>query len=177
MWELDHKGGWVQNWCFQTVVPEKTLKSPLGYKKIKSINPKRNKPCIFIGSPDVEAESPIFWPPVAKNWLTGKDPDAGKDWREEEKGTTEDEMVGWNHWLDGHSGGGGFVTKSCSTLPTPWTVAFQAPLFMGFSRQEYWSGLPFLYPLDRHESANSRRWWRVEDPGSLHSRVSESDTT
>ena len=61
-------------------------------------------------------------------------------------------MVGWNHRLDGHSGGGGFVTKSCPTLPTPWTVAFQAPLFMGFSRREYWSGLPFPYPLDRHES-------------------------
>ena len=86
---------WVQkNWCFWTVVLEKTFESPLGYKKIKPVRPKGNQSWIFIGGTDGEAETPILWPPHAKNWLTGKDPDAGKDWRWEEKGTTEDEMVG-----------------------------------------------------------------------------------
>ena len=101
MWELDHKESWVpKNWCFWTVVLEKTLESPLGCKEIKPVNPKGNQCWIFIGRTDVEA--PILWPPDAKNWLTGKDPDAGKDWRQEEKGTTKDEMVGWHHWLSGH---------------------------------------------------------------------------
>ena len=85
MWELDHKEGWVlNNWCFQTVVLEKTLESPLDSKQIKLVNPKGNQPWVFIGRTD--AEAPIFWPPDAKNWLIGKDPDAGKDWRQEEKG-------------------------------------------------------------------------------------------
>ena len=94
---------WAQkNWCFWTVVLEKTLKSPLDCKEIQPVNPKGNQSWIFIGRTDAEAETPILWPPDAKNWLTGKDPDAGKDWRQEEKGTTEDEMVGWHHRLDGH---------------------------------------------------------------------------
>jgi len=100
MWELDHKESWVQNWCFWTVVLEKTLESPLDCKKIKPVNPK-GQSLIFTGRTDTEAETPILWPPDAKNWLIWKDPDAGKDWRQE-KGTTEDEMVGWHHWLDGH---------------------------------------------------------------------------
>ena len=103
MWELDHKEGWaLKNQCFWTVVLEKTLESPLDCKEIKPVNPKGNKPWIFIGKTDVEAETPILWPPDVKNWLTGKDPDAGKDCRQEEKGTTEEEMVGWHHWLNGH---------------------------------------------------------------------------
>ena len=103
MWQLDHKGGWaLKNWCLYTVVLEKTLESPLDSKKIKPINPKGNQPWIFIGRTDVETEAPILWPLDAKNWLIGKDPNAGKDWRQEEKGTTEDEMVGWHHWLNGH---------------------------------------------------------------------------
>ena len=81
---------------------EKTLESPLDRKEIKQVNPKRNQSWIFIGRTDAEAEVPILWPPDAKNWLIGKYPDAGKDWRQEEKGTTEDEMVGWHHWLNGH---------------------------------------------------------------------------
>ena len=81
---------------------EKTLESPLDNKEMKPVNPKGNQPWIFIGRTDAEAEAPILWPPDAKNRLTGKDPDAGKDWRQEEKGTTEDEMVGWHHWLNGH---------------------------------------------------------------------------
>ena len=80
----------------------KTLESPLDCKEIQPVNPKENQPQIFIGRTDAEAETPILWPPDAKNWLIVKDPDAGKDWRQEEKGTTEDEMAGWYHWLDGH---------------------------------------------------------------------------
>ena len=93
----DHK-----NWCFWTVVLEKTLESPLDCKEIKPGNPKGNQSGIFIGRTDAKAEAPILWPPDAKNWLIWKDPDAGKDWRQEEKGTTENEMVGWHHWLNGH---------------------------------------------------------------------------
>ena len=103
MWELDYKESWVpKNWCFWTVVLEKTLKSPLDYKEIQPVHRKGDQSWIFIGRTDVEAETPIFWPPDAKNWLIGKDPDAGKDWRQEEKGMTEDEMVGWHHQLNGH---------------------------------------------------------------------------
>ena len=95
MWELDHKEGWVpKNWCFWTVVLEKTLESPLDCKEMQPVQPKGNQSWIFIGRTDAEAETPILWPPDEKNWLIGKDPDAGKDWRQEEKGTTEDEMVG-----------------------------------------------------------------------------------
>ena len=103
MWELDHKESWApKNWCFWTVVLEKTLGSPLDCKEIQPVHPKGDQSWIFIGRTDAEAETPIFWPPDAKNWLTGKDPDSGKDWRWEEKGTTEDEIVGWHHQLDGH---------------------------------------------------------------------------
>ena len=103
MWELDHKESWVpKNWYFWTVVLEKTLESPLGSKEIKSVNPKGNQSWIFIGRTDAEAETPILRLPDMKNWFTGKDLDAGKDWRREEKRATEDEMVGWHYWLDGH---------------------------------------------------------------------------
>ena len=101
MWELDCEEGWApKNWCFWTVVLEKTLESSLNCTEIKPVNPKRNQSWIFIGRTD--AETAILWPPDAKNWLIGKDPDAGKDWRQEEKGTTEDEMAGWHHPLDGY---------------------------------------------------------------------------
>ena len=96
MWELDHKEGWaLKCWCFWTVVLEKTLESPLDCKESKPINPKGIQSWIFIGRTD--AEVPILWAPDAKSWLIGKDPDGGKDWRREEKGTTEDEMAGWHH--------------------------------------------------------------------------------
>ena len=99
MWEFDHKEGWgPKNWCFWRMVLEKTLKSPLDWIEIKPVHPEGNQ---FIGRTDAEAETPILWPPNAKNWLTGKNPNAGKDWRQEEKGTAEDEMVGRHHWLDG----------------------------------------------------------------------------
>ena len=101
MWELDYKEDWtLKNWCFWTVVLEKTLESPLDCK-IKPVSPEGNQYWIFIGKTDAEAETPILWPPDVKNWLIGKDPDAGKDWRWEEKETTEDEMVGWLHQLNG----------------------------------------------------------------------------
>ena len=103
MWELDHKEDWApKNWCFWTVVLEKTLKSSLDWREIKPVDPKRNQRWIFIGRTDAEAETPILWPPDVKNWLIWKDPDGGKDWRWEEKGTTEDQMVEWHYWLYGH---------------------------------------------------------------------------
>ena len=104
MWELDYKESWVlKNWCFWTVVLEKTLKSLLDCKEIQPVHLKGNQSWMFFGRTDVEAETPILWPSDAKNWLIWKDPDAGKDWRQEEKGTTtKDEMAGWHHQLDGH---------------------------------------------------------------------------
>ena len=103
MWELDYKERWVQkNWCFWTVVLEKTLESPLDCKEIQPVHPKGDQSWVFIGETDGEAETPVLWPPDMENWLILKDPDAGKDWGQEEKGTTEDEMDGWHHWLNGH---------------------------------------------------------------------------
>ena len=103
MWELDCKNGWApKNLCFPTVVLEKTLESPLDCKKIKPVHPKGNQSWIFIGRTDTEAEAPMLWPNDAKSWLIRKHPDAGKDWGQERKGVTEDEMVGRHHWLNGH---------------------------------------------------------------------------
>ena len=106
MWELDYTESWAQkNWCFWTVVLEKTLESPLDSKESQPVHPKGDQPLVFIGRTDVEAETSILWLPDAKSWLIGKDPDAGKDWGQEEKGMTEDEMVGLHHWLDRHGFG------------------------------------------------------------------------
>ena len=124
MWELDYKENWARkNWCFWTVVLEKTLESPLNCKEIQPVRPKGSQFWIFIGRTDAEAETPILWLPDAKNCLIGKDLDAGKDWRQEEKGTTQDEMVEWHHWLNGHEfeqvlgvGGGQGSLACCS----PW---------------------------------------------------------
>ena len=103
MWELDYKESWaLKNWCLWTVVLKKTLVSPLNCKEIKPVNPKGNWSWIFTVRTDAEAETSILWPPDAKNWLIGKDPDAGKDWRQEEKGSIEDEMVGWHYRFGGH---------------------------------------------------------------------------
>ena len=102
-WELDHiEGSALKNWCFQTLVLEKSLESPLDSTEIKPVNPKGNQPWIFIGRTDAEAETLVLWPSDAKSWLIGKDPDAGKDWRQEEKRTIEDVMVGWHHRFSGH---------------------------------------------------------------------------
>ena len=124
MWEWDYKESWaLNNWCFWSVLLEKTLESPLDCKEIQPVNPKGNQSWIFIGRSDAEAETPILWTPDAKNWLIGKEPDAGKGWRQEEKGTTDDEMVGWCHRLYGHEfeqargvGDGQWCQVCCS----PW---------------------------------------------------------
>ena len=105
MWELDYKESWaLKNWCFWTVVLEKTLEGPLDCKEIQPVHPK-DQSWVLIGRTDVEGVTPILWPHDAKNWLIGKDPDAGKDWGQKEKGMTEDEMVGWYHRLSGHGFG------------------------------------------------------------------------
>ena len=126
MYELGHKDGWVsKNWWFQIMVLEKILESPLDCKEIKPVNSKGNQPWIFIGRTDAEAEAPILWPPGAKSWLIGKDPDAGTDWEQEEKGVTEDEMVGWYHWLNWHEFeeiSGDSEGQGSLVCCTPWDV-------------------------------------------------------
>ena len=105
MWELDYKESWApKNWCFWTVVLEETLESPLDCKEIQPVHPKGDQSWVFTGRTD-EAETPVLWPPDVQSWLIWKDPDAGKDWRQEEKGMIEDEMVGWHHQLNGHEFG------------------------------------------------------------------------
>ena len=102
MWELDCEEGWaLKNWCFWTVVLEKTLERPLNYKEMQPVHSEGDQPWDFFGRNDAKAETPGLWPPHVKSWLTGKDSDAGRDWGQEEKGTTEDEMAGWHRWLDG----------------------------------------------------------------------------
>ena len=156
MWELDCKESWApKNWCFWIVVLEKTLERPLECKEIHPVHPKGNQSWIFIVKTDVEAETPILLSPDAKSWLIWKDPDAGKDWREEEKGTREDEMVEWHHWLSGHEfykpwelvmdreawhAAVHWVTKSQTQLSN-WTETLAVNVFEGFSRQ-YWVSLP-----------------------------------
>ena len=103
MWELDCEEHWApKNWCFWIVVLEKTVESPLDSKEIKPVHPEGDQSWVSIGRTYAEAETPVLWPPDGKSWLIWKDPDAGRDWGQEEKGTTEDEMAGWHHWLDGH---------------------------------------------------------------------------
>ena len=205
MWELDCEESWAQNRCFWTVVLEKTLENPLDCKEIQPVHSEGDQPWDFFGRNDAKAEIPGLWPPPAKSWLIGRDPDAGRDWGQEEKGTTEEEMAGWHHWLNESEfewtpgvgvGQGGLACcnswgrKESDTterlnwtepikIPqslelgikssflevqkkgenwkwfgrtwffvTPWTVAHQAPLSMKFSRQEYWSRLPFPSPGD-----------------------------
>ena len=106
IWELDYKESWAQkNWCFWTVVLEKTLESPWDYKEIQPVHPKGDQSWMFIWKTDVKAETLVFWPPDEKSWLIWKDPEVGKDWRQEEKGTTKDEVVRWHRWLNGHEFG------------------------------------------------------------------------
>ena len=103
MWELDCEESWApKNWCFWTTVLEKTLESPLDCKEIQPVHPEGDQSWVFIGRTDAEAATPILWPHHVKSWLIGKDPDAGRDWGQEEKGKTEDEMAGWHQRLDGH---------------------------------------------------------------------------
>ena len=124
MWELDYKEDWaLKNWYFWTMVLERTFESPLDCNKIKPVNLKGNQFWIFTGRTDAEVEDPILWPPDVKNWLIGKDPDAGKEWRQEEKGTTEYEMVGWHHWLNGYEfekALGDGEGQGCLACCSPW---------------------------------------------------------
>ena len=121
MWELDHKEIWApKNWCFWTVVLEKTLESPLDSKEIQPVHPKGNQSWIFIWRTDAEAEAPILWPPDVKSWFNGKDPDAGEDWRQEEKGTREDEMVGWHHWHEFQQTQGNSEGQGSLACCSPW---------------------------------------------------------
>ena len=147
MWQLDYKESWApKNWCFWTVVLEKTLESPLDCKEIRPVNPKGNPSWIFIGRTDAEAETLLLWPRFVKNWLTGKDPDAGKDWDHEEKGTTEDEMVGWHRWLSGHG--------------VPWVWANSNNGVWASSRSWWWTGKPGV--LQSMGSQRVRHDWVTE---------------
>ena len=153
MWELDYKEIWApKNWCFWTVVLEKTPESSLDWRETQAVHPK-DQSWVFIGRTDAEAETPILWPPDAKNWLIWKDPDAGKDWRREEKGTTEDEMIGWHHqtWW-------------------PWVWVS--------SRSWWWTGKPgVLQSMGsqrvRHDWATEMNW---EFPSGSHSFFSLHQT-
>ena len=182
MWDLDYKESWtLKNWCFWTVVLEKTLESPLNCKEIKSVNHKGNQSWIFIGRTDAEAEAPILWPPDAKSLLIGKDSDGGKDWRQKEKGTTEDEMVGWHQQLDGlefeqalgvDDGQGSLVC--CS----PWGHKVS-----DMAEQLNWSKEMWVWPLGQEDPLEEGMtthysilaWWIpwTEEPGRLQSIVSQ----
>ena len=160
MWELDYKVSWMpKNWCFWTVVLEKTLESPLDCKKIQLVNPKGNQSWIFIGRTDAQAETPILWPPDVNNWLIRKDPDAGKDWRWEEKRMTKDEMVGWHRQLDGYEFewalevGDGQGSLACCSL---WGLKSQTQLNYRTEQNwiEYCTKLPFT-PKFRFWSFNN----------------------
>ena len=148
MWELDYKESWAQkNWCSWTVVLEKTLESPLDCKEIQPVHPKGDQSWVFIGRTDADSETPILCPPDSKNWLIWKDPDAGKDWRQEEKGKTEDEMVGSHHWHNGHEFeqapgvGDGQGSLSCCS---PWGLK-ESDMTECLNWTEYFIGLPALY--------------------------------
>ena len=185
MWELDYKESWApKNWCFWTVVLEKTLESPLDCKEIQPVHPKGNQSWVFIGRTDVAAETPMFWPPDATNWLIWKDPGAGKVWRCEEKRTTEDEMVWWHHWLNGHEfeqalgGVDGQGSLSCcspwgckesDTIEgLNWTEQLQVPFYAYYMSLLnpsiiQWSQVLLLFPFYIQEIRG--HWQVVEEPG------------
>ena len=146
MWELDCEEGWLpKNWCFWTVVLlEKTLESPLDCKEIQQVHSKGDQPWDFFGRNDAKAETPVLWPPHMKSWLIGKDSDAGRDWGQEEKGTTEDEMAGWHHWLYGHKSEwslgvgdrqGGLALQVYPLLPHTQLVLSPLTQFISFSKK------------------------------------------
>ena len=175
MWELDCQESWaLKNWCFWTVMLEKTLESPLDCKEVQPVHSKGDQPWDFFGRNDAEAENPILWPPHVKSWLTGKDPDARRDWGQDKKGTTEDEMAGWHHRLNGHEfewtlgvgdGQGGLAccnswgckesdtterlnwTELSNWTKLNWTTDLLSQNFWGQSK--YWTSIPglFLYML------------------------------
>ena len=158
MWELDHKESWaLKNWCFRTMVLEKTLERSFDNRKIKQINLTGNRPWILIGRTDAEAKAPILWPPDANNHLIGKDPDAGKDWRQKEKRVTEDEMVQWHHECNGHElgqtpgDGEGQGSLACwspwgrKELDTTWRVTNNKQNILSYPNKEYRLFLAYLF--------------------------------
>ena len=150
----------LKNWCFWTVVLEKTLESPLDCEKIQPIHPKGDQSWVFIGRTDAEAETPILWPRDAKSWLIGKDPDAGKDWRWEEKGMTEDEKVGWHHWLNGHEFES---TPGVGDGREAWRAAVHG-VIKSWTRLSNWTELNvWMWELDHKESWVPKKWcfWTV----------------
>ena len=148
---MKHKEDWApKNWCFQTVVLEKTLESPLDCKDIKPVNPKGNQPSMFTGRTDAEAGALILWPPDAKSRLIGKDPDAGKDWGRKEKGMTEDEMAGWHHWLSGHE----FEQTLWEKRREAWYVAVREVAELDMTEKPKW-GIGCQKP-------ETKRWVRLK---------------
>ena len=148
MWELDYKESWaLKNWCFSTVVLEKTLKSPLDSKEIQPVHPKGNQSWMLIGRTDAEAETSILWPPDARNWLIGKDPDSGKDWRQKEKGTTENELVGWHYQLNGWVwvSSGSWCWTGIPGCSSPWAAKNQTWL-------SKWTGYQLGCPVSQSAS-------------------------
>ena len=186
MWELDCRESWaLKNWCFWTVVLEKTLVSPLDCKEIQPVHPKGDQSWVYIGWTDAEDETPILWPPHAKSWLIGKDPDTGRDWGQEEKGTTEDEMAGWHHWLDAHEFGwtpgvgdgqgglmccGSWGCKESDTAELNWILVSLKSLFEAsvvsqipgmYSVSKHTSRLPLSASCTRVLSANKLKTWNL----------------
>ena len=146
MWELDYKEVWVpKNWCFWNVVLEKTLESPLDCKQILPVHPKGDQSWVFIGRTDAEAVTPILWPPDGKSWLIWKDPDAGKDWGQEEKVTTEDEMAWWHHRLNGH--GFGWTLGVCDAQGGPACCGSWGSIESDMTEWLNWTQHLFMYLL------------------------------
>ena len=166
MWELDYKESWApKNWYFWTVVLEKILESHLDSEEIQPVHPEGNQSWIFIWRTDIEAETPLLWPPNTKNWLIGKDPDAGTDWRWEEQGMTEDEMIGWHHRLNGHEiekalgvGDGQGSLVCCS----PWGCKE----WNDWATELNWSYGKFLgYAIFKNNEGKLNRWGSLQEDG------------
>ena len=190
MWELDYKESWApKNWYFWTVVLEKILESHLDSEEIQPVHPEGNQSWIFIWRTDIEAETPLLWPPNTKNWLIGKDPDAGKDWRWEEQGMTEDEMIGWHHRLNGHEiekalgVGDGQGSLACTTVHgvsksrtqlsnwTDWLTPDMLPRLLGVRNGNPLQCSCLENPTDRgawqatiHGVAKSSTWLSTHSP-------------
>ena len=184
MWELDCEESWVpKNWCFWTVVLEKTLESPLHCKEIQPVHPKGDQSWVFTGRTDARAETPILWPPQVKSWFIGKDPDAGRNWGQEENGMIKDEVAGWHPWLDGHEfeqapgvgdGQGGLVCcnswgrKACTRLSgwteLNWTEWLVNAYMLNLEKWYLWT---YLQTINRHTDREQTyghqegKWWGV----------------